>query len=133
MSEHGKAACQNLGGECVTERDGYFIVSALCVCFGILSVLLFLIPTAKKLQGMLTAFRSRTSLMALHSRSYKQVEDILLIGHSGRADLVKVDISYRYLVLSMAFVAIWICYCVFVRTTREGRGSARRLAYHRNV
>ena len=53
MSEHGKAACTNLGGQCVTEQDGYYIVSALCVGFGLLSVLFFLIPTAKKLQGAL--------------------------------------------------------------------------------
>ncbi|KAI0367507.1 MFS general substrate transporter [Pilatotrama ljubarskyi] len=52
VSEHGKAACANLGGECITERDGYYIVSAICIGFGVLSVIFFLIPTARKLQAV---------------------------------------------------------------------------------
>ncbi|KAM5534345.1 hypothetical protein V8D89_011938 [Ganoderma adspersum] len=55
VSEHGKAACQTLGGECVTVQDGYYIVSAICIGFGLLSVIFFLIPTAKKLQGVPTS------------------------------------------------------------------------------
>lgn len=51
VSEHGKTACKELGGECITEQDGYYIVSALCIGFGVISVLFFLIPTARKLQG----------------------------------------------------------------------------------
>ncbi|KAH9927460.1 MFS general substrate transporter [Epithele typhae] len=50
VSEHGKAACNELGGQCVTEQDGYYVVSGLCLIFGVISVLFFLIPTAKKLQ-----------------------------------------------------------------------------------
>ncbi|EIW65052.1 MFS general substrate transporter [Trametes versicolor FP-101664 SS1] len=52
VSEHGKLACTDLGGECVTEQDGYYIVSAICLGFGVLSVLFFLIPTARKLQAV---------------------------------------------------------------------------------
>ncbi|RPD58451.1 MFS general substrate transporter [Lentinus tigrinus ALCF2SS1-6] len=52
VSEHGKAACAKLGGECVTEQDGYYIVSALCIGFGFLTIVLFLIPTARKLQAV---------------------------------------------------------------------------------
>ncbi|KAI0761684.1 MFS general substrate transporter [Trametes elegans] len=52
VSEHGKSACAELGGECVTERDGYYIVSAVCLGFGVLSVMFFLIPTARKLQAV---------------------------------------------------------------------------------
>ncbi|KAI0762568.1 MFS general substrate transporter [Fomes fomentarius] len=52
VSEHGKAACAKLGGECVTEQDGYYIVSAICIGSGVLAVLFFLIPTAKKLQAV---------------------------------------------------------------------------------
>ncbi|OBZ78994.1 hypothetical protein A0H81_00307 [Grifola frondosa] len=52
VSEHGKAACTELGGECITEQDGYYIVSAICLGFGLLSVLFFLIPTARKLQAV---------------------------------------------------------------------------------
>ncbi|PIL30876.1 MFS general substrate transporter [Ganoderma sinense ZZ0214-1] len=55
VSEHGKAACQSLGGECVTVQDGYYTVSAICIGFGLLSVIFFLIPTAKKLQGVPTS------------------------------------------------------------------------------
>ncbi|GHJ85998.1 hypothetical protein NliqN6_2400 [Naganishia liquefaciens] len=29
ISDHGKAICADLGGECVTERDGYYIMSAV--------------------------------------------------------------------------------------------------------
>lgn len=36
----------------MTEQDGYYIVSAICIGSGVLAVLFFLIPTAKKLQGM---------------------------------------------------------------------------------
>ncbi|TBU26371.1 MFS general substrate transporter [Dichomitus squalens] len=54
VSDHGRAACQKVGGECITEQDGYYIVSALCITFGVLSVLFFLIPTARKLQAVPT-------------------------------------------------------------------------------
>ncbi|PSS37197.1 hypothetical protein PHLCEN_2v968 [Hermanssonia centrifuga] len=50
VSDHGKIACENLGGECVTERDGYYIVSAVCLGIGVLSVIFHMIPTARKLQ-----------------------------------------------------------------------------------
>jgi MFS transporter, PAT family, solute carrier family 33 (acetyl-CoA transportor), member 1 len=53
VSDHGKAACaEQLGGECITERDGYYIVSGICLALGVLSVIFFMIPTARKLQGM---------------------------------------------------------------------------------
>lgn len=51
VSEHGKAACAEIGGQCVTERDGYYIVSGICLVLGLLSVVLYMIPTARKLQG----------------------------------------------------------------------------------
>ncbi|PCH33208.1 hypothetical protein WOLCODRAFT_134999 [Wolfiporia cocos MD-104 SS10] len=52
VSEHGKASCAELGGECITERDGYYIVSAICLGLGLLSVVFFMIPTARKLQAI---------------------------------------------------------------------------------
>lgn len=52
VSEHGKAACADLGGQCITEQDGYYIVSAICLAIGILTVVFYMIPTARKLQGM---------------------------------------------------------------------------------
>lgn len=52
VSDHGKAACTDLGGECITERDGYYIVSGICLALGVLSVTFHMLPTARKLQGM---------------------------------------------------------------------------------
>ncbi|KZT67668.1 hypothetical protein DAEQUDRAFT_693874 [Daedalea quercina L-15889] len=52
VSEHGKAACTELGGQCVTERDGYYTVSAVCLGLGVLSVVFYMIPTARKLQAV---------------------------------------------------------------------------------
>ncbi|OCH92678.1 MFS general substrate transporter [Obba rivulosa] len=52
VSEHGKAACSELGGECVTERDGYYIVSAICLVLGFLSVIFWMIPVARRLQAV---------------------------------------------------------------------------------
>ena len=51
VSDHGKAACADLGGECVTERDGFYIVSAICLGLGVIGVIFHMIPTARKLQG----------------------------------------------------------------------------------
>ena len=82
VSEHGKSACAALGGDCVTEQDGYYIVSAICMGFGILSVLFFLIPTARKLQGALRGMfdNAQTLTITLCSGSGEQVEDLFLIG-----------------------------------------------------
>lgn len=51
VSEHGKSQCADISGECVTERDGYYWVSALCLTFGVAFLLAYSIPTARKLQG----------------------------------------------------------------------------------
>lgn len=51
VSEHGKGQCTALGGECVTERDGYYIVSTICIVLGITIFLTFTRPTALALQG----------------------------------------------------------------------------------
>lgn len=52
VSDHGKHACEDIGGECVTERDGYYIVSAVCLGLGIISVIFHMLPTARKLQAV---------------------------------------------------------------------------------
>lgn len=52
VSDHGKASCTELGGECVTERDGYYIVSSICLGLGVLSVIFYMIPTARRLQAI---------------------------------------------------------------------------------
>jgi len=52
VSEQGKAHCSDIGGTCITERDGYYITSALCIGLGILAVVTYVIPTARKLQAL---------------------------------------------------------------------------------
>ncbi|KAH9947960.1 MFS general substrate transporter [Amylocystis lapponica] len=52
VSDNGKKACAALGGECVTERDGYYIVSGICMGLGLLLVLFYMLPTARKLQAV---------------------------------------------------------------------------------
>lgn len=51
VSEHGKAACADLGGQCRTERDGYYATSAICITLGAILLITFVQPTARKLQG----------------------------------------------------------------------------------
>ncbi len=51
ISDHGKAACKDINGVCVTETDGYYIVSAICIGFGIIALMVFILPTARKLQS----------------------------------------------------------------------------------
>ncbi|KAG8704399.1 hypothetical protein FRC09_003546 [Ceratobasidium sp. 395] len=52
VSDHGKAACADLGGVCHTERDGYYIVSWICITLGASILLFYIWPTAKKLQAL---------------------------------------------------------------------------------
>ncbi|KAJ7124789.1 acetyl-coenzyme A transporter 1-domain-containing protein [Mycena crocata] len=55
VSEHGKAACSEIGGECITETDGYYTVSGLCMLFGVAFLVLYIMPTARKLQALPTS------------------------------------------------------------------------------
>ena len=56
VSDHGKAVCKDINGICVTERDGYYIVSAICLAFGVIFLVAFIIPTARKLQSKFLTF-----------------------------------------------------------------------------
>jgi Acetyl-coenzyme A transporter 1 len=51
VSEHGKTLCKSMGGQCIIERDGYYWISGVCVTFGLIFLVGFIIPTARKLQG----------------------------------------------------------------------------------
>lgn len=62
VSDHGKAACAELGGTCLTERDGYYWVSTLCILAGVAILVSFVQPVARKLQGMLACFASKALL-----------------------------------------------------------------------
>jgi len=55
VSEHGKSQCADISGECVTERDGYYWVSAICLTFGVAFLLGYVIPTARRLQALPTS------------------------------------------------------------------------------
>ncbi|KAF8912933.1 acetyl-coenzyme A transporter 1-domain-containing protein [Gymnopilus junonius] len=55
VSDHGKAVCKDINGVCVTERDGYYIVTGICIAFGLLFLVAFIIPTARKLQRLPTS------------------------------------------------------------------------------
>jgi PAT family acetyl-CoA transporter-like MFS transporter 1 len=51
VSEHGKAMCKDINGDCITTRDGYYLISGLCMILGLILVVGFIIPRALKLQG----------------------------------------------------------------------------------
>ncbi|KAL5495648.1 hypothetical protein ACEPAI_1111 [Sanghuangporus weigelae] len=55
VSDLGKAHCADLGGTCVTERDGYYIVSVVCVVLGVIILSSFAAPTARRLQTLPTS------------------------------------------------------------------------------
>ncbi|KAI0052048.1 hypothetical protein FA95DRAFT_1484294 [Auriscalpium vulgare] len=52
VSDQGKSHCADIGGECITERDGYYIVSVLCVVTGLICFVAYIMPTARKLQAL---------------------------------------------------------------------------------
>ena len=51
VSDVGKHECSTIKGQCVVERDGYYVVSTICVVVGVTIWLAFVRPTALKLQG----------------------------------------------------------------------------------
>jgi len=55
VSEHGKKACADQEGKCVMERDGYYYVSSICVALGIVTLIFYIIPTARRLQALPTS------------------------------------------------------------------------------
>lgn len=56
VSERGKEVCLDIDGKCITEHDGYYYVSAICMSFGVLFLVFYIIPTARKLQGRNNTF-----------------------------------------------------------------------------
>lgn len=51
VTEHGKNLCAQAGGECVMQRDGYYIMSAVCVTLGAGLLVVFILPMVKRLAG----------------------------------------------------------------------------------
>jgi len=52
VSEQGKSLCESMNGQCVTIQDGYYYVSAICIVLGVLTYVIFIIPTAKRLEAL---------------------------------------------------------------------------------
>jgi PAT family acetyl-CoA transporter-like MFS transporter 1 len=52
ISEHGRNLCSSLGGTCHTERDGFYLVSLMCVAIGATLLVGYIVPTARRLQSL---------------------------------------------------------------------------------
>lgn len=44
--------CAAAAGTCIMERDGYYITTGICLAVGLLFFVAYIIPTAKRLQGL---------------------------------------------------------------------------------
>jgi len=64
VSDQGKATCAALGGECITERDGYYLTSAICLVLGAFFLVWYVVPKTRELQA-LPVSRWRVSLSSL--------------------------------------------------------------------
>ncbi|RHZ66980.1 hypothetical protein Glove_303g94 [Diversispora epigaea] len=51
VTELEKSLCNERGGKCVVERDGYYIASAACIAIGTV-FFMFILPQIKRLQSM---------------------------------------------------------------------------------
>ncbi|KAH9988801.1 acetyl-coenzyme A transporter 1-domain-containing protein [Russula compacta] len=58
VTEEGRALCSAASGRCVMERDGYYITTGICLSVGLIFLVAYVIPTAKRLQALpLTKWR----------------------------------------------------------------------------
>ncbi|KAF9436723.1 hypothetical protein BGZ76_003165 [Entomortierella beljakovae] len=53
-AEPGKSLCEKLGGGCVLDKDGYYIVSSACVLVGGLLLVFYIAPTIRYLESLPT-------------------------------------------------------------------------------
>jgi len=51
--------CTAAAGTCVMERDGYYITTGICLAVGLLFFVAYIIPTAKRLQGLFVIHHRR--------------------------------------------------------------------------
>ncbi|EIW66512.1 hypothetical protein TREMEDRAFT_34926 [Tremella mesenterica DSM 1558] len=59
-TDHDKSSCIAKGGECVVYRDGYYIMSVICVSLGAAVFVGFILPTVRRLEGLpLSSWRVR--------------------------------------------------------------------------
>lgn len=52
VSDAGKSECADIGGECITARDGYYIVSTICLVLGGVLLVLYVAPASRRLQTL---------------------------------------------------------------------------------
>ncbi|WWD16354.1 hypothetical protein CI109_100780 [Kwoniella shandongensis] len=52
ITEHGKSLCATAGGQCIVQRDGYYIMSILCVSLGAGLLIMFILPTIRRLSSL---------------------------------------------------------------------------------
>ncbi|AFR98778.2 transporter protein [Cryptococcus neoformans C23] len=52
VTEHGKNLCAQAGGECIMQRDGYYIMSAVCVTLGAGLLIVFILPMVRRLAAL---------------------------------------------------------------------------------
>lgn len=57
--------CAAAAGTCVMERDGYFITTSVCLVVGLLFFVAYIIPTAKRLQGLFGRHHSSSTTVLL--------------------------------------------------------------------
>ena len=60
VTEESKKACSVAGGHCVITRDGYYIMSFICVGVGAVLLVKYILPTVKRLQGEHLRLSERT-------------------------------------------------------------------------
>ncbi|KAK3825092.1 MAG: acetyl-coenzyme A transporter 1-domain-containing protein [Benniella sp.] len=51
-ADPGKTLCEDLGGECILQQDGYYFVSSVCVLIGGLLLVLYIAPTIRYLESL---------------------------------------------------------------------------------
>ena len=58
VTDHDRAACLAQGATCRVDRDGYYVMSAICVSLAAVAFVGFILPTVRRLQNLpLSAWR----------------------------------------------------------------------------
>jgi hypothetical protein len=78
-SAAGQLACATRGGACAVAWDGFFVVQALCLLLGGLTVAFYIFPAARRLQGALDVYPWCLELMKPDRVADREVESC--VGH----------------------------------------------------
>ena len=102
----------------MTERDGYYIVSAVCMVLGAISVIFYMLPTARKLQGWLLIFSQALGYDTnfVCSATYKQMAGILLSVY------IRIQLGWTYLYMGAVLYTYLFqgCYAMCINERRIG-------------